>query len=213
MKKRKLLTDVDGVLLNWIDAFTKWMEYQGYTNNPDAHQEYDVCKRFDIDHEHGMKYVRLFNESSDIGFLSPIRDSEIYVPALAVHCEITAITSLSKRASARALREINLDRVFGGAISRLVCLPIGASKARILEAHRDNFLSEGVSPGDVIWIEDKPENFEDGLSVGFDSFLMVNSYNSQYRDNHPEHENRFVWEWEEIYEKVVPKHDKILKLE
>ena len=44
--KKIILTDCDGVLLNWEWAFCIWMEQHGYTQIPDGNQEYNIAKTF-----------------------------------------------------------------------------------------------------------------------------------------------------------------------
>ena len=45
----KILTDVDGVLLNWEDAFTSWMAKREYT--PKVENQYSQNIRYDISKE------------------------------------------------------------------------------------------------------------------------------------------------------------------
>ena len=65
-----ILTDVDGVLLNWEYAFKCWMEQHGYKLNNTA-SDYDISDRYGIPYSKGKELVRFFNESAAIGFLPP----------------------------------------------------------------------------------------------------------------------------------------------
>ncbi len=89
-----ILTDVDGVLLNWGYAFKVWMAERGHHIKEDV---YNVAQMFDIERADSKKLVRHFNESAHIGFLPPLRDAIHYVRKL--HEEhgyvFHAITSLS----------------------------------------------------------------------------------------------------------------------
>ena len=57
-----ILTDCDGVLLNWEWAFCIWMEQHGYTQIKDGNQQYDIAKRFNIPSEKGKELACRFNE-------------------------------------------------------------------------------------------------------------------------------------------------------
>ncbi len=183
--ERIILTDVDGVLLNWGYAFKVWMEQKGYdVKDPDV---YNVDKIFDMERAESKKMVRHFNESASIGFLPPLRDAIHYVRKL--HEEhgyvFHAITSLSLDPHAAKLREQNLAKLFGEtAFEKVVCLDTGADKDEALEPYRDS---------NFVWIEDKVENAEVGDKLGLDSILIEHAYNMDNKD-FPLMKN-----WKEVY--------------
>jgi hypothetical protein len=184
--ERIILTDVDGVLLNWGYAFKVWMEQKGYdVKDPDV---YNVDKIFDMERAESKKMVRHFNESASIGFLPPLRDAIHYVRKL--HEEhgyvFHAITSLSLDPHAAKLREQNLAKLFGEtAFEKVVCLDTGADKDEALEPYRDS---------NFVWIEDKVENAEVGDKLGLDSILIEHAYNMDNKD-FPLMKN-----WKDVYE-------------
>jgi len=184
--ERIILTDVDGVLLNWGYAFKVWMEQKGYdVKDPDV---YNVDKIFDMERAESKKMVRHFNESASIGFLPPLRDAIHYVRKL--HEEhgyvFHAITSLSLDPHAAKLREQNLAKLFGEtAFEKVVCLDTGADKDEALEPYRDS---------NLVWIEDKVENAEVGDKLGLDSILIEHAYNMDNKD-FPLMKN-----WKDVYE-------------
>lgn len=166
-----ILTDADGVLLNWEYAFCTWMEQHGYTQIANGNWEYDIATRFSITKEEAKAKVKIFNESAAIGFLPALRDAMFYVKRLheehgyTFHC----ITSLSLDESAYKLRKMNLEKLFGPtAFTRLVCLDTGAHKDDALEEYRDSGL---------YWIEDKMENALVGQSMGLRSILIEHGFN------------------------------------
>ena len=131
-----ILTDADGVLLNWEYAFCTWMEQHGYSQIEKGNQYYDIAERFGIKKEEAKAKVKIFNESAAIGFLPALRDAMYYVKRLheehgyVFHC----ITSLSTDANAGKLREMNLRKLFGRtAFERVVCLETGGDKDEALE--------------------------------------------------------------------------------
>jgi len=184
--ERIILTDVDGVLLNWGYAFKVWMEQKGYdVKDPDV---YNVDKIFDMERAESKKMVRHFNESASIGFLPPLRDAIHYVRKL--HEEhgyvFHAITSLSLDPHAAKLREQNLAKLFGEtAFEKVVCLDTGADKDEALEPYRDS---------NFVCIEDKVENAEVGDKLGLDSILIEHAYNMDNKD-FPLMKN-----WKDVYE-------------
>lgn len=164
-----ILTDCDGVLLNWRGAFIEWMESHGYEmKNPNI---YNVSKLFGIEYKEGRARVRQFNESAAIGYLPPLRDAIKYVRKL--HEEhgyvFHVITSLSKDRYAGELRTQNLKRLFGESVfTRFVYLDTGEDK--------DVALSEYVGK-DYLWVEDKVENATEGYNLGLDSVVMKHKWN------------------------------------
>ena len=153
--RKTILTDADGVLLDWEWAFTIWMEQHGHTKVDGYQFMYDIGERYGITKDQSRKMVKLFNESASIGFLPPLRDAMYYVKRL--HEEhgyvFRCITSLSLNPAAAELRKQNLELLFGPtAFEEIVCLDTGADKDDALEQYR----SSGC-----YWIEDKPENADD----------------------------------------------------
>jgi len=67
MYNKLILTDCDGVLLDWEYAFNVWMNDKGY-NLVDS-MSYNVSKRYNISVADAASYVKIFNESATMGFL------------------------------------------------------------------------------------------------------------------------------------------------
>lgn len=186
-----ILTDADGVLLNWEYAFTCWMEQHGHTQVENANFLYNIGERFGITAETGRLLVKQFNESAAIGFLPALRDAMYYVKRL--HEEqgyvFRCITSLSLDKNAYKLRKMNLEKLFGEtAFEELVCLDTGADKDEALEQYRDSGL---------YWIEDKLSNAQLGLDLGLKPILIEHGFNMD--EDIPEGMQKVV-NWKEIYE-------------
>ena len=112
--KKTILTDADGVLLNWEFAFNIWMQEHGFQTVKGYQFMYDMAERYGIPKEQVKKLVRQFNESATIGYLPALRDAVQYVTKLADEgWEFIAITSLSTNKYAQRLRKRNLDKLFG----------------------------------------------------------------------------------------------------
>lgn len=186
-----ILTDIDGVVLNWEYAFNVWMAEHGHFVEERENPVYDISKAYGIDRAIGKRMVRMFNESAHIGFLPPLRDSMYYMKKL--HEEhgfvFHAITSLSNNQNAQKLRIMNLQKLFGETLfEKFIILGCGDDKDEALEPYRNSGL---------LWVEDKIDNAQTGKSLGLDSVLMAHGHN---RD---EYNIPRVQNWKGIYEKLV----------
>ena len=192
-KDKVILTDIDGVVLNWEEAFHVWMEHQGHTSDEDYRHSYYIHDRFGISHEVGMHCVKTFNQSAAIGFLPPLRDSQYYVNLLVDQgYRFLAVTSMSTDPYAKMLRERNLKKLFGKrAFIDVICLETSAPKYDILSELSKKYTGN-------IWIEDKIENAQDGLELGYDSILMEHGFNMAYEGT-----AKVVKNWKAIYDYVT----------
>jgi hypothetical protein len=184
-RDRKILADVDGVLLDWESAFDAWMSKEGYTVK--VSNIYKQNERYDIGKWESDKLVKKFNECAWIGFLKPLRDSVDVLHKLASeHWHIECITSLSTDHWAGELRRMNLERFFGkGCVRRVRCIDTGADKDEILKEYEHSYW----------WIEDKPDNCEAGLRAGHKPILMDHPYNKDYQNPAVKR----VQNWQDIY--------------
>jgi hypothetical protein len=193
MKKKIILTDADGVLLDWEYAFDVYMQQHGFNKQDGGNLKYNIGTRYGIDPEQGKKLIKIFNESAHMGFLPPLRDAMYYVKRLheehgyVFHC----ITSLSKDENACALRTMNLKKLFGEtAFEKFIYLDTGADKDEALAPYKGK---------GYYWIEDKITNAVVGHELGLKSLLVEHGHNMDYE--HPEIPR--VKSWKEIYDLIV----------
>lgn len=194
MKEKIILTDIDGVVLDWEEGFSVWMQHHGHDTVEGFKEFYDINKRYGVKKEVSKKLVEQFNSSAAIGFLPPLRDAQYYMKLLHEKhkYQFIAVTSLSDDPFAQKLRERNLAKLFGdNTFTEVICLSCGADKDEILIELSEKY--EGC-----YWIEDKVENALVGSSVGFDTLLMEHKYNM-----HEKGDFRIVKTWEDIYGRVV----------
>ena len=192
MKNKLILTDADGVILDWEWAFSVWMQERGYTLTADNKKSYDLYHQYkELEQKDYKKVVRTFNESAAIGFLPALRDSAYYVKRLHEEhgYEFRVITSLSLDKNAGRLREMNLRKLFGNAIESVICLDTGADKDSALAPYKDS---------GMWWIEDKPANADVGHSLGLRSILIEHGHNMHHKCSYP-----VVKNWRELYELVL----------
>ena len=170
---KKILTDCDGVLLDWETPFHEWMKHKGYSQI--KHGIYNLAEMYGIDKEEKHDVVREFNESAWMCCLPVLRDAEEGITRLTqagFHFDV--ITSLSLDPYAKRLRQLNLDGHFGtNPWNELICLDTGADKDDALAEYKDTGLW---------WIEDKPENCEAGLRAGLRPILIDHPHNQFYNN-------------------------------
>jgi FMN phosphatase YigB (HAD superfamily) len=197
---RIILTDVDGVLLEWEHHFTKWLQLRSYfdkngnRNYPykllDSGQDnYDMSKRFGISKETISQEIREFNRSAWMGTQRPMLESQTWVKLL--HAEgwtFVPITSQTSDIPGQALRKKRLGELFGEHVfSNYHILGTGADK--------DGALAEFHDTG-LYWVEDKPKNALAGLNYGLKPILIDHPYNKEF--NHPDIIR--VNNWKQIHE-------------
>lgn len=185
-----ILTDADGVLLNWEYAFHTWMASRGFIRRETETIEYDMNLQYAMSKPDMKKMVRVFNESAAIGFLPPLRDAIHYVRKLHEECGYVfhVITSLSTDSHACELRTQNLKKLFGDTVfERFIYLDTGADKDEVLSEYKNSGL---------LWVEDKVENAVVGANLGLNSILMEHGHNMNYQLL-PRAKN-----WKEIYNYV-----------
>lgn len=170
----KILTDCDGVWLDWISTFHKHMQALGHVTSDtvsyDMQDKYPTMSRSDIHNA-----VLEFNNSSAIASLPALRDSIAGVEKLRkAGYTFDMITSLSEKPAAKDFRQQNLDAVFGpDSVETLISIKCGADKDEELVKY------EGTG---LWWIEDKPENCDTGLKFGLRPILIDHTTNQWYNN-------------------------------
>ncbi len=190
MVNKTILTDCDGVLLDWEIKFRPWMERLGYKLNPHRLKVYGIGEQYGISDEQSVELIAKFNAGSDFESLPAWKDSVKFVQRL--HTEgwnFVIITTAGTHPWTPGLRKSNLDKIFGeGIFNEIHVLPLHGDKGVVLKNYQDSKL---------FWIEDKPSNAELGLGYGLRPLLMSVPHNSDYKGAVP-----VVNNWAEIYKLV-----------
>ena len=188
---RIILTDVDGVLLEWERHFREWMEQRGYYLKPGAEKKYSMTERYGIKTALKESLIEEFNRSAWMGIQEPMPDSQTWVKLL--HAEgwtFIPITSQTTDIPAQELRKRRLKELFGGTVfENFIILETGD--------HKDSALAEFHGTG-LWWIEDKWTNARKGLNYGLKPLLYNHSYNQGFYDKKITRVNN----WKHIY-KIV----------
>jgi hypothetical protein len=199
---RIILTDVDGVLLEWEHHFTKWMlqktlfdergaRYHPHRLLPDKQNTYEMADRFGVTKDEIRKHIREFNRSAWMGTQRPMLESQTWVKLLAAEgWTFIPITSQTSDIPAQQLRKRRLGELFGDQVfTNYHILGTGADK--------DSALAEFHNTG-LYWVEDKPNNAVAGLKYGLKPILIDHLYNKDF--DHPDVIR--VNNWKEIHQIV-----------
>jgi uncharacterized HAD superfamily protein len=178
-----LLTDIDGVILNWSDHFRKYLQ-QYYPDvdlwDPTVFAQQDITA--DI--------IKHYNYTAWIGFVPPLRDAQDVLPKFKKDgWEIIACTSMGSDQYANALRRMNIENLFPSVFSRIDIIPFMEPKNKWLTQYRGS---------GAVWVEDKWTNAMAGADMGLKTFLMRHEYNSKYNSKNINE----VDNWIQIYNKV-----------
>ena len=187
---KKIITDVDGVLLNWKDCFRDWMETEGFVRpDPDS---YAVHREYDINREQADGLIKDFNESVWISQLQYLHDSKEGVQKLVKNgYKIDICTAVGLNEYIQETRNRHLEYLFGkNTFDKMHYVTGNGAKDHILEEY------EGT---EYYWLEDKPENAVSGLQFGLKCILYTHSYNEWF-----EHKDVIrVKNWQDICEVIL----------
>jgi FMN phosphatase YigB (HAD superfamily) len=190
-----ILTDCDGVLLQWEKAFHEWMELNGFEQIGKGH--YDIDMMYHLPQGFSKTLIKIFNESAWMGYLEPMPGSVEAVKQLAEEgYKFTVITSQSTDPVANKLRKQNLKDHFGDVFEDFVFLDTGAGKLEALSKYKSS---------NMFWIEDKPQNAFTGATQGLVALLLDLPHNAGYNSDN-ELPVRRVMNWQEIYNVIKEKN-------
>ena len=184
MQRKILLTDIDGVVLDWQKHFNKYLDHY-----------YPREELFDptvfAQGERTGKIIKEFNNSAWIGFLEPWKDSvEVLTELNHMGWKIYGCTSMGTDQYANALRKKNIETLMPDVFAQLEIIPFMQPKG--------NWLAPWKGSG-AVWVEDKWSNAIIGADMGIKTFLMKQSYNSKQDYQGVEK----VDNWRQIYNKVI----------
>jgi len=145
-----LLTDIDGVVLNYDHGFSKFLTKYGYDSYSDfwRHEDFDAQQEL----------IQRFNHTREFANLEIFPDAREYLSKMSERgYTIVAITACGDHPSIIQSRKQNLADL---PIRELVCLPLSSSKKHVLEKYEP-----------TIWIEDSYNHAFDGANAGHQVYL------------------------------------------
>lgn len=190
-----ILTDCDGVLLDWSLGFDSFMSSLGVVKKPNTEHHYRLSLQYpELTDTQTSELVNQFNTSEAVSRLTPWADSvEIIQNLYSLGYRFVCITAISDHPAARQYRTENLNRVFGQGVFRhedMVCVPVGHSKESALRKYAGK---------NYWWIEDHFKHAETGYELGLRPVLMNNPHNMHFKtDLFPR-----VDTWKEIQDMVL----------
>lgn len=175
--EKLILTDVDGVLLDWPTHFHRWMAYKGHQRVHNYTPLYNQELQYNLSHIEGRRQVSEFLGSAWMIGLPAFRDAKQGVARLVeAGYKFHAITAIDDDPYVKDLRMMNLINLFGkDTFVDLTCVGFDADKTYALEPYRNSRLP---------WIEDKVSNAELGVSMGLSSYLIEHLYSADYTHEH-----------------------------
>lgn len=200
MSEKIILTDCDGVILDFESAIKGYLSMFGYPSDVVDESLYDMGNRYGL-YDSGMtreEVKQLFNSFSNDDFemssMSSYLDAEEYLPKLnrEMGYSFWAITAIGTSFDTQTGRCINLRQLFGDLFvkdpsnTNISSMENGrvtfvepsftttpTDKRSVLEKFANKY------PG-AIWVEDAAHNADIGHELGFRTFLIKHDYNNSY---------------------------------
>ena len=169
----KILTDVDGVLLNWNKQFETWMEQEDYLlDNPEG---YAIHRRFGISIDIATKMVKDFNEGPWLSHLETLEGAKEGVAELVENGYTFDIcTAIGTNQFSNEARTRHLKYTFGkNTFDKFDYVDMFGDK--------DAFLEQYLDTG-FYWLEDKPENAKLGADLGLKTIMLRHQHNASFDD-------------------------------
>ena len=186
---KKIVSDCDGVLLDWVFPFDVWMSEQGYKKIPDTDKYFNYAKRYGITDNKAMSLVNEFNHTGVLGYIPAYKDSVEFVTKLYKEgWKFEVISMIGSDKYAQKLRENNLKHIFGDIFDYIYC-------AGDYTKPKKDILEERYKGQSVYWLEDRIDYAEQGDELGLTTYMFDHPYNRDYK-------GRRVNNWSELYGKL-----------
>lgn len=183
--EKRILVDVDGVLLDYFTPFTQTFNLKQIKSNVNSFED-----AFMLAPEIILEMVDKFNHSESFSSLPPFKDAVEYITKLKEEGYIIDVITAAGRSPDIIVNRIkNLEVVFGkDTFNKYMFVEHTESKL----VHLTMYQNSGFT-----WIEDSIKNYYLGLRCGLDSVLMDTDF------NHTETRLQHYFNWEDIYNHIT----------
>lgn len=193
-----ILTDVDGVLLEWSGTFDNFI-YTTLGLKPKVPHEFDISKRYDVSKIRAVEWILMFERTLDFGNLPSYGDSIKYVRKL--HEEygfkFITISAVADSYSTYKLRSQNLRNLYGEVFIDFIHTGFGGDKRDALER-----FSNGQC--NYFYVDDHPKHIAEAIKQDHIKPILMRSHHipEEERFELPPLEFLKVTSWKQIYEYV-----------
>lgn len=168
--KKTILTDCDGVLLNWLSGLPAFLEELGHDTQHlrtllEGNQFVPFYDLFQVDNtDDALAMMDRYHQSEHLTRLPEMEPgASESINRLSEEYDIIVVTSFSENKQAHRNREENLHLRYGNAITDLVCLPFSADKTEALKAIARRCDAK-------IWLDDQIKHVHHGANAGIPSY-------------------------------------------
>ena len=181
-----LLTDADGVLLNWLDSFLQQHEM--------SYEDFQYLEKEQP--STATTLIEAFNESARIGYLPSIKGaiaamSKLKNEGYEIHC----VTSFGGSVYARRARFDNIKKLFGNAITYIHILPLHDDKLE--------FLQENYNDSESYFVEDNINNANLSLQAGLRPILLRQHWNTNNANVEIDPKVICAYDWKNVLELIT----------
>lgn len=165
--KKKILCDVDGVVLNWLSKLPEYLVKRGHDPEPAiraySHGEFIGHSEITgLPEEEAFQLILDYNESEYIKYLTPFKDALAVVNVLKKEYDFVAVTAIGREGKSSLYRLENLNFWYPNAFKDIHVVNLGESKKDILASYEKTF-----------FIDDSPNYCAEGKAAGHISIRIV----------------------------------------
>lgn len=168
MKGVDIVLDVDGILLDYVEAFSIWVETEkGFSIDPDSDRSsYDMSSWFcNMTSEEFLALIKEYNHSPRE--IPSVKGSiEAILRLKSIGYTMSALTSFGGSVGSIAHRKATLNTLFPRCFTEVIALQLGKCKRDALKELKPRY-----------FIDDYDYNLEVGLSLGITCIGLRTTYN------------------------------------
>jgi len=172
---RVIITDIDGVALDWEGHFHSYMSSQGHQRAHETPSYWQETYYPHLSELEARKMIYHYNTSAWIMDMPTHKDSRSGIARLVdAGYKFLAVTAMGLDPYTLEARIYNLEKRFG----RDVFVDVITTDMYDEDSKREP-LTNNFQEGRY-WIEDKPSNAVMGAEIGYNTILMNHPYNAEF---------------------------------